>query len=174
MEKSFRRASEDFEGFYLRHYQAIYRLCYAFMKNQQDAEDCTEDAFVRAITSDAMFENERHERAWLARAAMNICKDKLKHWWRQKVSDIDSAPEIRDEKAEKDATFRDIREQVMELPDKYKEVVWLHYFEGYSTDEIASILARPPSTVRNQLRDARSKLKHLLRIQEEMTDEWQT
>ncbi len=171
MEKSFRRASEDFEGFYLRHYQAIYRVCYAFMKNPQDAEDCTEDTFVRAITSDAEFENERHERAWLTRAAMNICKDRLKHWWNQKVSDIDSAPEILDEKSEADETLREIREQVMELPDKYKEVIWLHYFEGYSTDEIASILARPPSTVRNQLRDARGKLKHLLTFQEDMTDE---
>ena len=162
MEKSFRRASEDFESFYLRHYQAIYRLCYAFMKNPQDAEDCAEDAFVRAIVRDAEFENERHERAWLSTTAMNICKDKLKHWWRQKVSDIDSAPEICDTKAEADEALRQIRDQVMELPDKYKEVVWLYYFEGYSTDEIASILARPPSTVRNQLRDARGKLKHLL------------
>ncbi len=162
MGKSFRRTSEDFESFYLRHYQAIYRVCFAFMKNQQDAEDCTEDAFVRAITSDPEFENERHERAWLTTTAMNICKDKLKHWWRQKVSDIDSEPEIRDVGAEKGEALREIRRQVMELPDKYKEVVWLHYFEGYSTDEIASILARPPSTVRNQLRDARGKLKHLL------------
>ena len=152
----------DFEAFYLRHFKAIYRVCYAFMKNAQDAEDCTEDAFVRAITSEAAFESENHERAWLSTTAMNICKDKLKHWWRQKVSDIDSEPEIQDAGVEKGEALREIRRQVMELPDKYKEVVWLHYFEGYSTEEIASILARPPSTVRNQLRDARGKLKHLL------------
>lgn len=47
----------------------------------------------------------------------------------------------------------------MALPVKYKEVVWLHYYEGYQTDEIAAMLCRPPSTVRNQLRDARAKLK---------------
>lgn len=103
MEKSFRRASEDFESFYLRHFQAIYRVCYAFMKNPQDAEDCTEDTFVRAITSDAAFENERHERAWLTTTAMNICKDKLKHWWMQKVSDIDEQPDIPDSKTEETA-----------------------------------------------------------------------
>ena len=50
----------------------------------------------------------------------------------------------------------------MALPVKYKEVVWLHYYEGYRTDEIAAMLGRPPSTVRNQLRDARGKLKGLL------------
>ena len=47
----------DFEAFYLRHFKAIYRVCYAFMKNEQDAEDCTEDAFVKAMTSDVTFEN---------------------------------------------------------------------------------------------------------------------
>lgn len=51
----------------------------------------------------------------------------------------------------------------MALPVKYKEVVWLHYYEGYQTDEIAAMLHRPPSTVRNQLRDARAKLKLTLR-----------
>lgn len=162
MEKSFRRASEDFESFYLRHFQAIYRVCYAFMKNPQDAEDCTEDTFVRAITSDAAFENERHERAWLTTTAMNICKDRLKHWWNQKVSDIDEQPEIPDSKTEEKAAEEDLLEQVMALPEKHKEVVWLYYYEGYSTDEIAGMLGSPPSTIRNRLRDARSKLKHLL------------
>ena len=51
---------------------------------------------------------------------------------------------------------------MLALPVKYKEVVWLHYYEGYQTDEIAAMLHRPPSTVRNQLRDARLKLKAIL------------
>ena len=54
---------------------------------------------------------------------------------------------------------REVVDAVMALPVKYKEVVWLHYYEGYRTDEIAAMLNRPPSTVRNQLRDARAKLK---------------
>ena len=83
---------------------------------------------------------------------MNICKDKLKHWWRQKVSPIDEEAEQTD--AEPDEK-REVVVAVMALPVKYKEVVWLHYYEGYQTDEIAA----PPSTVRNQLRDARAKLK---------------
>ena len=145
----------DFEAFYLRHFKAIYRVCYAFMKNAQDAEDCTEDTFVRAMTCDAAFENERHERSWLTTTAMNICKDRLKHWWRQKVTPIDEETERATEPDEK----REVVDAVMALPVKYKEVVWLHYYEGYRTDEIAAMLHRPPSTVRNQLRDARAKLK---------------
>ena len=83
----------DFEAFYLRHFKAIYRVCYAFMKNAADAEDCTEDAFVKAMSCDISFENERHERSWLTTTAMNICKDKLKHWWRQKVTNLDEKAE---------------------------------------------------------------------------------
>ena len=147
---------ENFEAFYLRHFKAVYRVCYAFMKNAQDAEDCTEDTFVRAITSDAVFENERHERSWLTTTAMNICKDRLKHWWRQKVTPMEEEPEqAAAAPDEKNAVIA----AVMALPFKYKEVVWLHYYEGYQTDEIAAMLGRPPSTVRNQLRDARARLK---------------
>lgn len=102
------------------------------------------------------FENERHERSWLTTTAMNICKDKLKHWWRQKVTGLDEETEqIAAEPDEKS----EVVEAVMALPVKYKEVVWLHYYEGYQTDEIAEMLHRPPSTVRGQLRDARAKLK---------------
>ena len=143
----------DFEAFYLRHFKAIYRVCYAFMKNASDAEDCTEDAFVKAMTCGVTFENEQHERAWLTTTAMNICKDKLKHWWRQKVTGMDKDTEqIAAEPDEKS----EVMEAVMALPVKYKEVV-------YQTDEIAAMLHRPPSTVRNQLRDARAKLKLTLR-----------
>ena len=140
----------DFEAFYLRHFRAIYRVCYAFMKN-------AEDAFVKAMTSDVAFENERHERAWLTTTAMNLCKDKLKHWWRQKVTSMEEEPERAAPEPD-----REVTEAVMALPEKYKEVVWLHYYEGYQTDEIAQMLGKPPSTVRNQLRDARAKLKQTL------------
>ena len=103
----------DLEAFYLRHFKAIYRVCYAFMKNAQDAEDCTEDAFVKAMTSDVTFENERHERSWLTTTAMNICKDRLKHWWRQKVTDLDE--ETEQTAAEPDEK-RKVVDAVMALP----------------------------------------------------------
>lgn len=146
---------EDIEAIYLRHFKVIYRVCYAFMKNPQDAEDCAEDTFVRLMTHEARFENERHERSWLTTTAMNICKDKLKHWWRQKVTPIEEETE----RAVEPEKGSEVVDAVMALPVKYKEVVWLHYYEGYKTDEIAVMLNRPPSTVRNQLRDAREKLK---------------
>ena len=117
----------DLEAFYLRHFKAIYRVCYAFMKNAQDAEDCTEDAFVKAMTSDVTFENERHERSWLTTTAMNICKDRLKHWWRQKVTDLDE--ETEQTAAEPDEK-RKVVDAVMALPVKYKEVVLAALLRG--------------------------------------------
>ena len=146
----------DLEAFYLRHFKAIYRVCYAFMKNAQDAEDCTEDAFVKAMTSDVTFENERHERSWLTTTAMNICKDRLKHWWRQKVTDLDE--ETEQTAAEPDEK-RKVVDAVMALPVKYKEVVWLHYYEGYSCGEISQFLSIPNATVRTRLRRGREQLK---------------
>lgn len=146
---------ENIETIYLRHFKTIYRVCYTFMKNPQDAEDCAEDTFVRLLTHDAQFENERHERSWLTTTAMNICKDKLKHWWHHRLTLIDEEME----QAVSPDENREVIDAVMALPVKYKEVVWLHYYEGYQTDEIAVMLNRPPSTVRNQLRDARAKLK---------------
>ncbi len=149
----------DFEAFYLRHYQAIYRVCYSFMKNAQDAEDCTEDVFVKVLTGDFQFENERHERAWLTTTAMNLCKDRLKNWYNKKVSAMD---EDFDTPAPEGDESSEVIDAVMALPEKYKEVVWLFYYEGYQADEIANMLDRPPSTVRNQLRDARIRLKERL------------
>lgn len=114
----------DFEAFYLRHFKAIYRVCYAFMKNAADAEDCTEDAFVKAMSCDISFENERHERSWLTTTAMNICKDKLKHWWRQKVTNLQmKRPSKIARRTEEKSDGHGSGSWRCRM--KYKEVVWL-------------------------------------------------
>ena len=148
----------DFEVFYERHWKYVYRLCFSYMKNPSDAEDCVEDAFVRALSRDLPFEDEVHERKWLTVTAINICKDKLKSAaFRSTVSmEEDSVPEPASEEPE---DYSDVLEAVLALPEKYKDVVWLFYYDGYQTDEIASMLGRPASTIRNQLRDARAILK---------------
>ncbi len=151
----------DFEVFYERHWKYVYRLCFSYMKNPSDAEDCVEDAFVRALSRDLPFEDEVHERKWLTVTAINICKDKLKSAaYRSTVSmEEDSVPEPASEEPE---DYSDVLEAVLALPEKYKDVVWLFYYDGYQTDEIASMLGRPASTIRNQLRDARAILKKTL------------
>ena len=161
MPKTALRTDADFEALYDRHWKYVYRLCFTYMKNEADAEDCTEDVFVKVLTGHFEFEDETHERKWLTVTAINLCKDKLKSHARQNTVSLDDdmIPEIAVLEPEDNS---DVLEAVMNLPPKLKDVVWLYYYEGYMTDEIAGMLGRPPSTVRNQMRDARNLLKLVL------------
>lgn len=149
----------EFEAFYERHWKYVYKLCFTYMKSASDAEDCAEDVFVKVLTGEITFDDEVHERKWLTVAAINLCKDRLKGWKRKAVMPIDDEPELA---APEQEDRSDVLEAVQSLPVKYKDVIWLYYYEGYQTDEIAEILSRPPSTIRNQMRDARKLLKDKL------------
>lgn len=149
----------EFEAFYERHWKYVYKLCFTYMKSASDAEDCAEDVFVKVLTGEITFDDEIHERKWLTVAAINLCKDRLKGWKRKAVMPIDDEPELA---APEQEDRGDVLEAVQSLPVKYKDVIWLYYYEGYQTDEIAEILGRPPSTIRNQMRDARKLLKDKL------------
>ncbi len=145
-----------FEAFYERNYKLVYRLCFTYMKNAAEAEDCTEDVFVKVLSGGYTFNDELHEKKWLTVTAMNLCKDRLKHWWRRKVTPIDDAPELADENA---GLYDETLDIVMKLPEKYKDVIYLHYYMDCKTDEIAQMLKKPPSTVRNHLKEARELLR---------------
>lgn len=161
MAKTALRTEADFEAFYERHWKYVYRLCFTYMKSEADAEECTEDIFLKVLTGDFIFEDETHERKWLTVTAINLCKDRLKSYGRKNVSSIDDEdfPEIA---APEKEDHSEVLEAVMNLPPKLKDVIWLYYYEGYQTDEIAKILGRPPSTVRNQMKDARNLLRNIL------------
>ena len=156
-------ADAVFEAFYDRPWEYVYRLCFTYLKNTADAEDCAEDVFVKVLTGSFEFEDETHERKWLTVTAINLCKDRLKSYAHQNVGSIDddAMPEIAAPE-EEDDDGTDVLEAVKALPPKLKDVIWLYYYDGYQTDEIASMLDRPPSTIRNQLRDARELLKKKL------------
>lgn len=155
------RTDADFEAFYTRHWKYVFRLCFTYMKCEADAEDCAEDVFVKVLTGSFSFADEIHERKWLTITAINLCKDKLKSYTRRQVGSIDDdkMPEIA---APEEEDHSDLLEAVRNLPPKLKDVIWLYYYEDYSTDEIAALLHRPASTVRNQMRDARQLLKNIL------------
>ena len=149
-------AENGFAEFYERHYKMVYRICFTYMKNKPEAEDCTEDVFVKVLSGNFIFHDETHEKKWLTVTAINLCKDRLKHWFRRMVSPIEDAEEKTGEEIpEPDETL----DAVMKLPPKYKDVIYLHYYMDYKTDEIAEMLHKPPSTVRNHLSEARALLK---------------
>lgn len=149
------RTDEEIEEIYNRHVETVYRVCFSFMKNETDTEDIVQETFLKLITSKKQFESESHEKAWLIVTACNACKDALKHW-RRKVENIDDYPALETAAPSED---RGMLSAVLALPIKYKEVVYLYYYEGYRTSEIARMLQCSDSAVRNRLSRARRFLK---------------
>lgn len=129
------RTDEEIEEIYNRHVDTVYRVCFSFMKNEADTEDIVQETFLKLITSKKEFQSEAHEKAWLIVTACNICKDALKHW-RRKIENIDDYPSL---EAAPPSEGDGVLNAVLALPIKYKEVVYLHYYEGYRTSEIAKM-----------------------------------
>ena len=158
MSKSLLRTDKEIAAIYERHSQTVYRVCFAYMKNPMDTEDAVQETFYRLISKNPILESEEHEKAWLIRTATNICKDELKHWWRRHEN-IDHHHELQSEET---IHTDDVFQAVMELPDKYKTVIYLYYYEGYNSAEIAKILRKPKATIRYHLHEARNLLKERL------------
>lgn len=148
---------EQFIEAYSRQVSTVYRVCYSFMKTRSDAEDMVQETFLRLLSARPRFENERHEKAWLVVTASNLCKDSLKKWWR-KNENIDDFGEIPAEEPEEDS----ILECILRLPADYKDAVYLYYYEGYTTVEIARHLKCPEATVRSRLSRARKQLQSMM------------
>ena len=135
---------------------AILRLCYAYLKNTQDAQDVCQTVFVKLLTEPRRFESAEHERAYVLRMAANACKDLLKSPWRtcglETVLEV-PAPEAGD---------GSVLEAVNRLPAHYRTVIYLFYYEGYQAAEIGKILGVPTATVHTRLARGRAKLKDIL------------
>lgn len=149
-------SSEEFLKIYNRHVDTVYRICFSFMKNSSDTEDMVQETFLKLLSNGKRFESESHEKAWLIVTASNACKDALKHWWRRR-EDLEAC-QAQAPPFEVDGVLS----AVLALPDRYKDVVYLHCCEGYSTPEIARLLHCPQSTVRNRLARARRMLEKSL------------
>jgi len=158
MAKSLRRTDKEIAELYERHVETVYRVCFAYMKNAADADDMMQDAFVNLIKRDCVFVSADHERAWLIRTASNLCKNSLRHWWRKRENLEDFAGLQFKQPSEVDETF----EVIMSPPDKYKTVIYMHYYEGYTSAEIARALSKPQNTILGHLREARTILKNKL------------
>lgn len=148
---------EEFMEVYSRQVDTVYRVCYSFMKNKADTEDLVQETFLKLLSTKKVFENERHERAWLIVTASNLCKDSLRKWWR-KNENIEDFLNMAEDSGQDDS----ILDVILSLPDDYKDAVYMYYYEGYTTVEIARHLKCPESTVRSRLMRAKKKLQVML------------
>lgn len=142
----------------------VYRVALSYSKSSYDAEDVVQTTFMKLLVKMPTFHDEEHLRKWLIRTAVNACKDLHRSFWRKNV---DSLEYFQEEPEEVTAGNDDLYEAVMELPVKYRVVVHLFYYEGYSTKEIAGLLHIGEAAVRTRLVRARKQLKQMLK------EEWQ-
>ena len=140
----------------------IFRLAFSYMKTREDAEDVVQDVLIRYMQSGKVFEDENHVKAWLLRVSANLCKDKLKSASIQREVAIPEGYEaVAAEEEPKGES--EVFQAVMALPEKYRSVIHLFYFEEYSTAEIASILQKKEATVRSLLKRGREKIEKMMK-----------
>lgn len=149
------RRAEEILG---KYGNSILRYAYTYLHNMSDAEEVLQDTILKCIRTAPVFENERHEKAWLLRVAGNISKNRIEYNALRKTDELND--ELVSEGRE-DLSF--VWEAVKSLPANYREAVHLFYHEGYSTKQIAEILGKNEATVRSDLHRGREKLKILLR-----------
>jgi len=142
-----------------KHADMVLRLCSVYLKNRADAEDVFQTVFLKYALSDLDFAGDEHEKAWLIRVTANACKDLLKNFFRRNTVSLETVGEKSWELSEEHLT---IHQAVHTLPKNYREVIYLHYYEGYTAVEIAGILKRNPNTVYTHLRKGKELLREAL------------
>lgn len=152
---------EDFEALVTKHENRLYRTALAITSNKSDAEDLVQEAFIRAYEKAPEFQSEEHEKAWLIRVTINLCHSLMRSPWRRRIIPLlDSYPATEPRQDE-------LLEEIMRLPARYRTVLHLFYYEGYSVRDISCLTGQRESTVRSQLTRARQKLKVYLQEEEE-------
>jgi len=137
----------------------IFSVAFSICQNRADADDVVQDTLIRYFSLRKDFENVEHLKAWLIRVAINRAKDITSSFWRRtKVEWEDYMDELAFEEPEDSRLF----EAVMHLPEKYRTVIHLFYYEDYAIEEITNILHRPKGTVKSQLNRGRKLLKNVL------------
>lgn len=142
----------------------VYRIAISQVKNKQDAEDIFQDVFVSLIKNINKIKDETHLKHWLIRATINRSKNHNLCFWNRNVDVKDITVQDNRTYSHYETTeFDTVIEEINLLPSKLRSVVYLHYYEEYSVDEIAAMLGIPGGTVKSRLYNARQILKNKLK-----------
>lgn len=135
----------------------VYRLALARTASVPDAEDVFQEVFLRYFRHEDKFHNDEYRKAWLIRCTLNRCKSLLSSPWRRRIVPLETAEEVGVED-----DYREVYSAVLSLPEKYRAVIHLHYFEGLSVAEMAAALDSTEGTVKSQLSRGRDLLRDML------------
>lgn len=142
-----------FEASYSAYGATVYRLAMVYLGRPADAEDVTQEVFLRLLYKAPAFANGEHEKRWLLRVTANLCRDQLKGFWRRRMVALDQDHPL------PEGPDRTLLEAILALPKTYKGPIHLHYYEGYSVAEVAEILKLSQSAVKMRLKRGRELLK---------------
>jgi len=149
----------DLDNIYTKYADRLYAAAFNICRQQQDAEDAVQDAFIRLYHSNKDFESEEHIKAWLLRVTINAAKSTKRLFWNRMRS---SYEEYMDSLTFEEESDRSLMDEVLNLPEKYRIVIHLFYFEEYKVREIADILNVSENTVKTRLLNGRRILKEKL------------
>lgn len=151
-------SNDQFTAYAEQYMDTVYRVALHDLKSPSHAEDVTQNVFLKLLKEKKPFENDQHVRSWLIRVTINECKNLVrKRWWRHESFD-DYAHKLSFDNPRHSEVFC----AVLALPKRYRLPIYLHYYEEYTTQEIADLLKIPKSTVCTQLKRGRALLKQAL------------
>ncbi len=153
------RREEEVNQAIERYADMVRRICLVHVKNETDTEDIFQTVFLKYALSSVCFENEEHEKAWMIRVTINACKDWLKNFFRSHTVSLE---QVREQTELLEQEHREVWEAVISLPEAYRDVIYLHYYEGYTAPQIAQILGKNVNTVYTRMTRARNRLKEEL------------
>ena len=147
---------EQFTRIAHKYMDTVYRVALNSMKSPDAADDITQEVFLRLLRTETLFASEEHTRNWLIRVTINKCKNFKRSFWqrnRESIEDFSylAAPEK-----------REMMEELYSLPENYRNIIYLYYYEEYTIPEIAEILEKNENTVKSSLQRARKRLKKIL------------
>ena len=153
------RSEQEINAAIDRYADTVRRLCMIQLKNYADTEDIFQNVFLKYALSSRSFESPEHEKAWFIRVTINACKDLIKSFFRSRTVSLDQLMEQPGQLLE---DLREVLEAVISLPRKYREVIYLHYYEGYTAPQISEILGKNTNTVYTLLARSKNLLKERL------------
>jgi len=148
-------ADDDIDQVVSLYANRVYRIAFSRLKNQSDAEDIVQEVFMKYIANQEMFHDEEHRKAWLIRVTINCTNSLLRSSWFKRTTELtEDIPTYMEESS-------DLISYVLKLPEKYRTVIHLFYYEELSVKEIANALGIKESLVKTRLHRARTALKEL-------------
>ena len=151
--------SDSLESLLQRYNTMLFRVAYTRMQNRSDAEDVVQETWLRYLRASPALEDEEHRKAWLLKVCMNCANSSLSSAWRRRTTELDET--LPDEGRLEDSVS-DLYQTIAQLPDKYRTVIHLFYYEDQSVKQIAQILSLTETAVKTQLHRAREMLKKAL------------